>query len=44
MSGCLTLTLTIVGGGAEIVGFGLALYEMAVTQRREIPDYRPPAP
>lgn len=39
MAGC--LTLTIIGGGAEIVGFGLAFYEMAVTQRREFPDYQP---
>jgi len=39
MGGC--LTLTIIGGAAEIVGFGLAFYEMAVTQRREFPEYRP---
>lgn len=39
MGGC--LVLTIIGGVAEIVGFGLAFYEMAVTQRREFPDYRP---
>jgi hypothetical protein len=39
VAGC--LALTIVGGGAEIVGFGLAFYEMALTQQREFPDYRP---
>lgn len=39
MDGC--LTLTIVGGAAEIVGFALAFWEMRVTQRREFPGYRP---
>lgn len=39
MGGC--LTFTIIGGVAEMVGFGLAFYELAVTQRREFPGRRP---
>lgn len=34
--GC--LWLTILGGLAEIVGLGLAFYELFVTQRREFPE------
>jgi len=35
------LALTIIGTAAEIIGFGLALYEVTRTQRRELPDYVP---
>ena len=39
MAGC--LTLTILGGAAEIGGFVLVWVELVLTQRREFPGYRP---
>jgi hypothetical protein len=36
------MALTIAGGTAQILGFGLTYYELAHTLRREFPDYRSP--
>lgn len=36
-----SVPLTILGGVAQVGGFGLTFYELARTQRREFPDYVP---